>query len=118
MVVVHVRDDYVPHRSRVDAEELQAVARRTQPRAAALRGDCGGEAGIDHERAFRIPHEPHEIVHRHGRVVRIPAEEMIGAARVAHRVLDGVDLVFGQHERSLQGYAAIGFPVVSRWWSA
>jgi hypothetical protein len=41
------------------------------------------EAGVDDEAAASSSCQPHEIVHRHRAVVRIAADEMIAAPRIA-----------------------------------
>jgi hypothetical protein len=101
VIVVHVRDDDVAHFLRFHAEERQSGLRRAQVLALALRRDFRGEAGVDHDGPIRITDEPYEVVHRHRCIVRVAAEEVVGAARVAPRIADRVNLVFGDgHDAS------------------
>ena len=93
VVVVHVRHDHIADRSRIDAKPGEAFRRPPEQHALALRGDFGREACIQHERAIAVAHEPHEVIHRHRRVVRIAAEKMIRAARIALCVFDREDFI-------------------------
>ena len=96
MVVVQVRQDHVLHRIAVDADQLQRLDRIAQMRAPALLRDLRGEARVDDEGALGPFRDPEEVVHRHRRIVRIAADEMIRTPRLAHRVADREQLVLGQ----------------------
>ena len=68
--------------------------RTAQVPPSACRGDLGGEAGIDHETTLWRDRRPDEIVHWHRPVMRIPADEVIGAPGIALGVADCVKLIF------------------------
>ncbi len=76
MVVVHVGDDDILHRRRIDAQQCQAGGRRAQEGALALLRHRLGEAGVDHEGPAGVAHQPDEVIHRHGRIVRIAPDEV------------------------------------------
>jgi hypothetical protein len=63
---------------------------------AASRGDLGGKAGVDDETALGSDCGPDEIIHRHRPVMRVAADEVIGAPGVALGIADRVKLVFGK----------------------
>ena len=93
VVVVHVRDDDLAHRVGLDAEQRQSLLGRAQKLALAPGRGLGGEAGIHHDHSLPVADQPHEIIHRHRRVVGIAADEMLVAPRVAARVTDREYLV-------------------------
>jgi hypothetical protein len=95
VVVVHVRDHDLPHLFGLHAQQRQARFRRAQVLALALCRHLRGEAGVHHDRPLRIADQPHEIIHRHRRVVGIAADEMLGAPRIAPRVADRKNFVIG-----------------------
>jgi hypothetical protein len=99
MVVVHVGQDHVAHRPGIDAQQRQALDRAAQERALALLGHLGGEARIDDVGATRAHRQPDEIVHRHGAVVRIAADEVIAPLGLARGVAEREDLVLRQRGR-------------------
>ena len=96
VVIMHVGQDHVLHRLRIDPDERQRPGRAAQMAAAARCGNLRGEAGVDHHRAVRRDRHPHEVVHRHRAVMRVAADEMIGAPGIALGVADRVELVFGE----------------------
>ena len=102
MVVVHVGQHDVPDGIAVDADQGQRLDRAAQKPPLARRGDLGGKAGIDYDDVLRRDRDPHEIIHRHRAVMRVAADEMVGAPSIAFGVTDRVELVFremGIHER-------------------
>jgi hypothetical protein len=64
--------------------------------AAARRSDLGGKTGINDKAALGADRRPNEIIHRHRPVMRIAADEMIAAPRVALGIADRIELVFGE----------------------
>jgi hypothetical protein len=96
VVVVQVREDHVLHGVAIDADELQGLDRVAQEGALALLRGLLGEAAVDHEGALGAFRDPHEVVHRHRPVVRIAADEMVRPPRLARRIADGEEFVFGQ----------------------
>src|SRR5260221_4000491 len=93
MVVVQVGDHHVFYLRGVDLEQPQGIRRTAQVLASALARHGRRETGVDHDLATLAAHQPHEIVERHGPVVRIAADEVFrGAPRVV-RILERVDLV-------------------------
>ena len=87
MVVMHMGQDHVLDRRGVDADQRQRLRRAAQMPAPARRGDLGGKAGIDDDRAVRRDRHPDEIIHRHRAVMRVAADEMVGAPGVALGVI-------------------------------
>jgi hypothetical protein len=71
----------------------QRLDRVAQEGALALARDFRLEAGVDHEGAAAAPRYPDEIVHRHRTVMRVAADEMIAAPRLAGSIADGKELV-------------------------
>jgi hypothetical protein len=106
VVVMHVGEDDVLDRARVDAKEPQALRRTTQEGAPPLLGHFRGEAGIHHAGRSGPDHQPGVVVHRHGPVVRVAADEMVAPACLARRVAQRIDFVFG--ELSLHGLDLVG----------
>lgn len=94
VVVVHVREDDVAHGLRADAKQLQRLRRAAQERAVAFLGHLGGEAGVDDEGAGRTDRDPGVVIHRHRRIVRVAADEIVAAASAARGVAQRMDLVF------------------------
>ena len=94
VVVVQVGDDHVLDLGRVDAEQVQPLARQPVDLAAAHFGDLVVEAGVDDEGALVVGGDPDEIVQVLAGVVRVAADEIL-----AHRpvddgaVFDGVEVV-------------------------
>src|SRR6185295_8061785 len=88
------------------AQQGEARLRRADVFALALRGDLGGEAAVHHDNALVVADQPHEIVHGHGRVVWIAADEVLVAARVAPRVADREDFVFRQRHQPSRSITA------------
>ena len=93
VIVVHVGEDHVAHGAGIDAEQGQALGRAAQESALALLGHLGREAGIDHVGAGRADRQPGVVVHRHGPVVRIAADEVIAPPRLARGVAQCIDFV-------------------------
>src|SRR2546430_8399821 len=56
---------------------------RSQEGAPALGRDLRGESDVDDDAALPPHRDPHEIIHRHRRVVRIATDEMVAAPRRA-----------------------------------
>ena len=95
MVVMQMRQHHVGDRLRRDAELGQRVHRAAQELALALGRDLLGEAGVDHHDTALAADHPGEIIHRHRRVVRVAADEMVGAPGLARGVADGENFVLG-----------------------
>jgi hypothetical protein len=94
MVVMHVGEHDVLHRTGVDADQGECLDRAAKKPAFARRGDLRGKAGIDDDGMVRRDRGPHEIIHRHRAVMRVAADEMVGTPGVALSVADRIDLVF------------------------
>ena len=73
---------------------------------AACRCDFGGKAGVDHKAVLGTDGSPDEIIHRHRAVMRIAADEVIGAPGVSLGIADRVELVF--REIAFHGAALAG----------
>ncbi len=100
MVIVEMRDDHVLHRPGIDAELAQCGLDGADQGAATLGSALWGEAGVDHDDPPAAPHDPDEIVHGHGRVVRIGrADEVLEGPALMHGIAQGEDLPAG-HRRS------------------
>src|SRR5437667_4990405 len=93
VIVVQVRQNDISDRVRLDIELPQTVDRTAQERAFPASRGFGGEAGVDQEHALRPDDHPGKVVHRHGTVVRVAADKMVSAPRVAGRILDGENFV-------------------------
>jgi len=104
MVVMHVGQDHVGDSVAVEAHQAQRLGRAAQVPPAARRRDLGGKPGIDHKAAFSADGRPDEVVHRHRPVMRVAADEMVGAPGVALGIADRIELVFG--ERAVHGTAS------------
>src|SRR5690606_35549791 len=96
MVVMHVRDDHVFYRSSIYVQQRQAFHRGANELPTALAGHFGTKAGIHDKNGIGIPDEPDVIIHWHGRVVRIPANKVIGSPSIARGISDCINFVFGQ----------------------
>src|SRR5215216_2273590 len=96
VVVVEMRQDHVLNARAVDADESERLDRAAQERAAAHRGHLRPESRVDDERPLGPDRDPQEIVHRHGPVVRIAADEVIRTPRLPRRIADGEQLVMRQ----------------------
>src|SRR6266851_9994759 len=79
VVVVQMRDEAVGDRIKIDIEELHAVDRASQKLPATASAYILGEPGVDQEDPIRANDGPGEVVHRHGPVVRITADEVVGS---------------------------------------
>ncbi len=99
VVVVEVGEDHVLDVLRGYAEQPEGVDGVAEVRALAARRDFLGEAAIDDEAAALADHQPEEVVHRHGAVVRVAAYKIVLPAAVAGGVADGVHLVGRQGGR-------------------
>ena len=101
MVVVHVGEHDVLDGLAVDPDQRERFDRAAQKPPLARRGDLGGKAGVDDDGVMRRDRDPHEIIHRHGAVMRVAADEMVATPGIALGVADRVELVFremGVHE--------------------
>ena len=96
VVVMHMGEDHVLDRVGIDADQRQRLGRAAQMAAPARRRDLCGKAGVDDHRAVRRDRHPDEIIHRHRAVMRVAADEMVGAPGVALGIADRVELVFGE----------------------
>ena len=94
MVVMQMREDDIFDLVRTDVERTKRLHRATQERPLSLLGYFRVESGINDKGATSSSCQPHEIVHRHRAVVRIAADEMIAAPRIAGCIADGEELVF------------------------
>ena len=103
MVVVHMGDDDVLDRRRVDADHRQPLGGGAQQGAPAARCVLLGEAGIDDVAALGADHRPDVVVDRHRRVVVGVEGDEIAAAPAfrQRRVLDRKHLVLVAHGRLL-----------------
>ena len=91
VVVVEVREDDVGDGRGIDIDGSESLGRGAQELAPACRRVSGAEPRVD-DPGRMLPYDrPHEVVHRHRRVVRVAADEVLGPARVAFRVLHRVD---------------------------
>ncbi len=77
MIVVQMRQHEILHRAGLDAEERQRIDRAAQEISPTLRRNLGREAAIDCDDAAGATDQPDEIIHRHRRVMRIAADEML-----------------------------------------
>src|SRR5438034_7242603 len=93
VIVVQVRQNDISDRVRLDIELRQTVDRTAQERAFPASRGFGGESGIDQEHALRPDDHPGKVVHRHGTVVRVAADKMVSAPRLAGRIFDGENFV-------------------------
>ena len=93
MVVVHVGDDHVLHSGRINVEHCQSLRWATQKVSSALLGHLFGKTGIHHPNLFLVANHPDEIVQRHGHIMAVTTQEIIG--RLAHvvGVFDGINFV-------------------------
>src|SRR6516162_2068271 len=96
MVVMHMGQDHVGDVIAVEPNKRQGLGRAAQMAPSAGCRDLGGKAGVDHKTAVRPDCCPNEIIHWHWGVMRVAADEMVGASRVALGVADRVKLVFGK----------------------
>jgi len=94
VIVMQMREHDVPDGATVYADQRERLDRAAQKPPLARRGDLGGKAGIDYDGVLRRDRDPHEIIHRHRAVMRVAADEMVGAPSIAFGVTDRVELVF------------------------
>ena len=83
MVVMQMREDDIFDRIRIDVERAERLYRTAQERPFPLLRYLRVETGVDDEGAPSSFRHPHEIVHRHRPIVRVAADEMIAAPRLA-----------------------------------
>ena len=93
MVVMHVADDDILDPVRIDADRLEAVARRKQEIATALFRHRRVEAGVEDQRAALADNGPDEIIERHRPVMRVTAIEIVPRRALVVRIAHGIDLV-------------------------
>src|SRR5437764_14851520 len=88
MVIVQVCQDNIIDLVRIDIERGERLHRAPQKRPLSpLRYFCV-EPGIDDKAAASPLGEPHEVVHRHRAIMRIAADEMLAALRIARGIAD------------------------------
>ena len=96
MVVVHMGDDDVLDRFRIDAEQSQPLAGTPQHVALAALAHDRVETGIDDDRALGIANHPDEIIERHRAIVLVrteAAKKIFARVPIVMRVLDRIDFV-------------------------
>jgi hypothetical protein len=93
VVVMEMREDHIFDRVRIDVEQSQRLYRAAQERSLSPLRHFLPKAGVDDERSSLSLCQPHEIVHRHRAIVRVAADEVIAAARLAGGVADGEELI-------------------------
>ena len=93
VVVMQMRKDHIFDRVRIDVEQSQRLYRTAQERSLSPLRHLLPEAGVDDKAPSLSLCQPHEIVHRHGAIVRIAANEVIAPTRLASGVADGKELV-------------------------
>ena len=96
VIVVQVREYHVADRGGLDAEFRQHVDRAVEKLPLARGRVLLRHAGIDDESLVRRARDPHEIIHRHRHIVRIAAEKMARAHRIARAVAQGKHFILGQ----------------------
>jgi hypothetical protein len=96
VVIMHVGQDHVGHGIAIDADQCQRLGRAAQMPPPPRRRDFGSKSGVDDEAVLRSNRHPDEIVHRHRAIVRIAADEVVGAPRITLGIADRVELVFGK----------------------
>src|SRR5205807_8606753 len=89
-----MREDHILDRIHIDAERAERFHRTAQERPLALLRYLRIEAGVDDESTPPSSRHPHEVVHRHRPVVRVAADEMVAAPRLAGGIADGKEFVF------------------------
>jgi hypothetical protein len=116
VVVMQMREDNVFDISRIDTEPTQRLHRTAQECPLPPLCYVGIESSVDDESAAASSRHPHEIVHRHRAVVRIAADEMIAAPRIAGGIADGKELVFlvGHAISQQTGGSLLSFNLVER----
>ena len=93
VVVVEVGEDDIAHRCRVDADQGQPLGRAAQEGAAPTLAVLAAETGVNNPGAVLTDDGPHEVVHGHGHIVAVSADEVLGPPGRSLAVLDRVDLV-------------------------
>ena len=96
VVVVHVGQHHVAHLGRIDAEQRQALAGADQPFALALDRHLRQKTGVNDDRTVGIAHQPDEIIHAHGLVMRVAADKMVSARTDTGGVTDGKHFIIFQ----------------------
>ena len=91
VVVVEVGEDDVADRLGVDVHRGEGLG--SGAKEPTLASGCveGAEPGVDDPGAAIADDRPDEVVHRHRGIVCVAADEVLGPARVALRVLHRVD---------------------------
>jgi 4-carboxymuconolactone decarboxylase len=93
VVVVQMGENHLWRASRIDADKCETLGRASHERTFAAIGVVLSEARVD-DPGFPVAHNrPDEVVHRHRDVVWVTADEMLGTARLAFRILDRKDVV-------------------------
>src|SRR5215831_14144089 len=115
VVVVHVREDHVARAAGLHAQQYQTVNGTAQESALSLLRHLAGEARIDQVDGAGTRGHPHEVVHRHGPVVRIATDEMVAALRLAGGVAEGKHLEFGQRCRHRKTSCGLGACTNGTW---
>src|SRR5438105_4131604 len=102
---MHVADDDVADRCRIDADRPETVARRPKKLALALLCHRLVEAGVEDQRAILADDRPDEVIERHRAVVmRIAAEKTLPRKAVMMGIAHGIDFVsVGGHSGSPGG---------------
>jgi hypothetical protein len=94
VVVVQMGQDNILYRAGINSDQRQRRRRTAQMPTSTRCRHFRGKAGIDDKGAVRRSRYPDEIVHWHRAIVRITADEVIGASGIALGVADRVELVF------------------------
>lgn len=95
VIVMEMREDHERNRLAVYAQFSEPFGRAAKMVPTTPGGYLGAEADIDYDSVFFRNHRPDEIVHGHGRVVRIVSMKVLVAARGPCSVPDSVHLVVG-----------------------
>src|SRR5713101_8852503 len=96
VIVVQMRQNDIGDRIRVNIELSQALDRTAQEPAFPARRGFRREPGVNEKDTTRPDDDPGKIIHWHGPVVRVAADKMVRAPRIAGRIPDGKNFVFRQ----------------------
>ena len=97
VVVMHVSDDDIRHLLVRYSYRPQAFIHGTYQGASALLRLLRAESGIDDYGAVRTHYGPDEVVQRHGSVMRVAAQEVVGGSALEMCVADSENLVVDAH---------------------
>ena len=94
---MHMGDDHVPDRIRVDPRGSQTIRHGCNKLATSSLAGIGAETGINHNRAILIADHPDKVIQRHGQIMAVTANEIFRCRTIMVAITNGQNFILVVH---------------------